>query len=92
MLSLLVERSKDPETHAARALLARGITGKLTMLDGKTGIPRTTINIEKAAGLWVSEESRDGLRVSKVNQDSASPSLQTGVGGMTGPDNKEEVA
>ena len=34
---------------AARALLARGITGHLTMLDGKTGIPRTIINIEKAA-------------------------------------------
>ena len=59
---LLVERSRDPECDAARALLAQGITGKLTLLDGKTGIPRTTINIEKAAQLTVSEENRDGLR------------------------------
>ena len=46
---LIVEHSRDPECDAARALLARGITGHLTMLDGKTGIPRTIINIEKAA-------------------------------------------
>jgi hypothetical protein len=34
---LLVEHSTDPECDAARALLAKGITGMLTMLDGKTG-------------------------------------------------------
>jgi len=52
---LLVERSKDPECDAARALLAKGITGILTMLDGKTGKPRTFINIERAARLRVKE-------------------------------------
>jgi hypothetical protein len=52
---LLVERSRDPECDAARALLARGITGKLTLCDGKTGIPRTIIDIEKAARLTVEE-------------------------------------
>jgi len=36
-------------------LLARGITGKLTMLDGKTGKPRTIVDIEKAAKLTVEE-------------------------------------
>ena len=46
---LIVERSRDPECDAARALLARGYTGKLTMLDGKTGRPRITIDIENAA-------------------------------------------
>jgi hypothetical protein len=89
---LLVERSRDPEHDAARALLAKGISGKLTMLDGKRGIPRTIIDIEEAAKLSVAEESRHGLRKRNVNPDSASPSLQTEVGGMTGPDNKEEVA
>ena len=59
---LLVERSRDPECDAARALLAKGITGKLTLCDGKTGIPRTIINIEKAAKLRVADESRKGLR------------------------------
>jgi hypothetical protein len=52
---LLVERSRDPECDAARALLAQGITGMLTMLDGKTGKPRTVIDIEKAAKLTVKE-------------------------------------
>jgi hypothetical protein len=33
---LLVEGSKDRESDAARALLVKGITGKLVMLDGKT--------------------------------------------------------
>ena len=59
---LLVDRSRDPECNAARALLAKGITGKLTMLDGKTGKPRSIIDVEKAARLTVSEENRDGLR------------------------------
>jgi hypothetical protein len=52
---LLVEGSRDPECDAARALLARGITGKLTLCDGKTGIPRTIIDIARAAGLCVRE-------------------------------------
>jgi hypothetical protein len=52
---LLVDRSRDPECDAARALLAQGITGQLTLLDGKTGQPRTIIDIEKAARLTVEE-------------------------------------
>ena len=48
---LLVGDSRDPECDAARALLAQGITGKLTLCDGKTGRPRTIIDIEKAARL-----------------------------------------
>ena len=46
---IIVERSRDPETDLARALLARGYNGKVTMLDGATGKPRTIIDIEKAA-------------------------------------------
>ena len=52
---LLVDRSRDPECDAARALVAKGITGKLTMLDGKSGRPRTIIDIEKAARLTCEE-------------------------------------
>ena len=48
---LLVEHSRDPECDAARALLARGIMGRLVMCDGKTGKPRTIIDIEMAAKL-----------------------------------------
>ena len=47
---LLVERSRDPDCDAARALLAKGFTGKLTLLDGKTGKPRSVVpDIENAA-------------------------------------------
>ena len=70
---LLVERSRDPECDAARTLLAKGITGKLTMLDGKTGRPRTIIDIERAAKLTVSEESRDGLRFRPYRNTDNSP-------------------
>jgi hypothetical protein len=52
---LLVEGSRDPECDGARALAARGITGKLTLCDGKTGRPRTVIDIERAAKLKVEE-------------------------------------
>jgi hypothetical protein len=41
---LFVEISRDPECDAARALLARGYAGKLTLCDGKAGIPRTIID------------------------------------------------
>jgi hypothetical protein len=54
--TLLVERSRDPECDAARALVAKGITGTLTLLDGKTGLPRLTLDIEKAAKLTVRED------------------------------------
>src|SRR5262245_9907142 len=52
---LLVSGSRDPECDSARALLAQGITGKLTLCDGKTGRPRAIIDIEKAAKLTVEE-------------------------------------
>ena len=45
----IVSRSRDPETDATRALLAKGVTGRITLLDGKTGKPRTVIDIELAA-------------------------------------------
>ena len=60
---LIVEGSRDPEHDLARALLARRLTGKVTMLDANTGI-----NIEKAAKLAVSEESRDRLRRRKYRE------------------------
>ena len=52
---LLIENSRCPECDVARALVAKGIAGKLTLSDGKTGKPRTVINIEKAAKLTVKE-------------------------------------
>ena len=57
---LLVERSRDPEHDAARALAAKGVTGTLTLLDGKTGRPRVTLDLEGAAKLTVREDRRKG--------------------------------
>jgi len=75
---LIVVDSRDPEHDLARALLARGLTGKVTMLDAKTGKPRTVIDIAKAAELCVSEESRDGLRIRKYrgSPDSTPPTAE----------------
>ena len=95
---LLVDRSRDPECDAARALLAKGITGKLVMCDGKTGIPRTIINIEMGAKLTVSEESRDGLRFRKwggnpdISDHSPESIGQHQTGGETSSGAAEEAA
>jgi hypothetical protein len=62
---LIVDRSRDPECDAARALRALGLTGTLTMLDGKTGKPGTIIDIEKAAELTIEESSKQPLRFRK---------------------------
>lgn len=77
----IVSRSRDPETDAARSLLAKGITGRITLLDGKKGKPRTVIDIELAAKLCTVERSRDGLRFDKIEQTprSAPSSPETGV-------------
>ena len=63
----IVRHSRDPEHDLARALLSRGHLG-VTVNDGRTRAPRTIVNIEKAARLRVSEESRDGLRTRKWHQ------------------------
>ena len=58
---LIVQDSPDPEHDLARALLARGITGEVTVIDAKTLTPRTIVQIEEAAGLSV-EEGPSGPR------------------------------
>ena len=45
----VVTDSRDAEHDLARALLAKGITGKVTLYDANSGKPRTLIDIEKAA-------------------------------------------
>jgi hypothetical protein len=46
---VIVSNSRDPEHDLARALLARGIKGVVEVRDGKTGTPRSRVNIERAA-------------------------------------------
>jgi hypothetical protein len=54
---VIVSSSHNPEHEGARALLARGVTGKLTLIDSGTGKPCTIINIEKAAALTVVDDN-----------------------------------
>jgi hypothetical protein len=57
---VLVRGSRDEACDFARALLARGITGSVMILDGSSGRPRYIVNIEAAARLTVREDSRKG--------------------------------
>jgi hypothetical protein len=62
---VVVAGSLNPECDLARALLAKGVTGKLTMVDANSGKPRTIIDIEKLAKLTVEENRRHGPRFVK---------------------------
>jgi hypothetical protein len=48
---LIVSDSRDPETDLARALLSRGITGMVKVMDANNKKHRCTVDIEKAAKL-----------------------------------------
>jgi hypothetical protein len=48
---IIVSNSRDPEHDLARALLTRGIEGTVEIQDGRTGKPRSRVNIEAAAKL-----------------------------------------
>jgi len=62
---IVVVGSRNPECDLARVLLAKGIPGKVTMLDAITGKLRTVVDIERAARLTVEENRRFGPRFVK---------------------------
>lgn len=72
----VVVASKDPECDTARALLTRGHTGKCTMLDAETSMPRLTFDIEKLAKLKI-EEGPHGPRFVKIRQETVVDRPQT---------------
>ena len=85
---IIVERSRDPETDLARALLVRGHTGTVTMLDGATGKPRTIINIEKAAKVRT-VETGSYPRFRRIETCAESPpAAETKPVGMDAPEDK----
>jgi hypothetical protein len=55
--------SRTPFYDGARLLLFRGITGRFEMWDAERPCPRMVGDVETCAGLMVSDEDRDGLRV-----------------------------
>ena len=46
---VIVCNSRDPEHDLARALLARGFKGLVEVREGRTGKPRSLVNVEEAA-------------------------------------------
>jgi hypothetical protein len=61
----LVASTRVPEFDAARALLAKGVTGRLEVWRASATYPAVVLDIERAAGLTVSETDRDGLQIVK---------------------------
>ena len=86
--------SRDPEHDLARALLARGLTGKVTMLDANTGKPALSSTSRRLAKLCASEESRDGLRIRKYrgSPDSTPPTAEDEAVLPTMPPEANEAA
>lgn len=56
----IVSGSRDPEHDAARALLARGITGTMQTV-GEDGSRRMRLDIEKAAPWAMTERDRGSI-------------------------------
>ena len=61
----LVARSRVPEFDAARALLAKGVTGRLESWWVSATYPAMILDIEKAVGLTVVETETVGPKVVK---------------------------
>lgn len=62
---LLVERSRDPEHDAARAMLKLGYRGRFHVVDMVTRARRMTGDVEKAAQYAVQESVKGGPRIVK---------------------------
>jgi hypothetical protein len=82
----IVTASRVPELDAARVLLARGITGTLTVVDAVTGKPCSIINIEKAARLTVEENRSRGPRFARWAPLPANAHRRSVVSARTGED------
>jgi hypothetical protein len=73
---LIVTDSRDPERDVARALLARGLAGHVTLLDAVTDRPRTIVNVERAAP-WSIGSNLERYRWKPTkSSDSSSPTAE----------------
>jgi hypothetical protein len=58
----LIESTRDPAFEACRALLARGIVGKLVTYSPGSSVPRLRVDIEKGSKLMTIDNANDGPR------------------------------
>jgi hypothetical protein len=61
--TVLVDGSRNPEFDACRALLAKGIRGKLEIWRKGAAFPAMVLDIEAGARLTVAETEKEGPRV-----------------------------
>jgi hypothetical protein len=60
--TVLIDGSRNPEFDACRALLARGLRGRLEVWRKGAAFPAMVLDIEAAARLTVAETEREGPR------------------------------
>ena len=58
----LIESARDPAFEACRALLARGIVGRLVTYSPGSSVPRLRVDIEQGATLMTIDNANDGPR------------------------------
>jgi hypothetical protein len=58
----LIESARDPEYEACRALLAKGIKGKMVTYSPGSLVPRMGIDIETGAQFTIIENAKEGPR------------------------------
>ena len=63
--AVLVERVRDPEPEAARALEALGVTGVMITRDARTDAHRSTATVQRLAKLTTRENRTEGLAMRK---------------------------
>lgn len=72
---VIIEGTTEPMFDAARALLSKGVAGKLEMWDSQRPYCRLRGDIERLAGLTVSE-TQDGIALRKYVERPASGDLE----------------
>ena len=60
--TILIDGSRNPEFDACRAMLARGIRGRLEVWRKGAAFPAMVLDIEAGARLTVAETEREGPR------------------------------
>ena len=85
---VIVSGSNNPEHDACRALLTKGVTGTLLLLDCATGKERCSIDIERGA-LWLVSEDQRGFRLRRWTPYPCRGESETGDAPELGADTSE---
>ena len=81
---MLLSRVRDPEHASCRALLARGILGRVTFVHDRTGAAGLSMDIEKGAGLTAVERDDRGISIEEYRPFPSTVRGRTAVKGSGG--------